>query len=195
METRSYSRYILVVLCVAIVCTALILVALNAFTNTEKLVLPGGVTTNDDTVIAAYKAGFDSAQNKYEAGALLAASDRTNVLSGPVEDASASKLLVMQKNLAIDSEISGISDRREVLITENTKFYRETPKEVDVFTKEQAAYDASEPDESVGPPSPTIKTAIRLADIKTGDMVRVTTVEENIIGAESMTASEIVVTQ
>jgi hypothetical protein len=188
---RSYSRYILVVLCVSIVMTAIVLVALNAYTKSKTIPTPA---LQDDSA-DAYRAGFAAAKARFEQYGLNVLAGQNNVLIGDVKSVSSAALVVTQENLMTDEIVSGVSNDRTVRVTAETAIVQETPKPAAQFEKEQDAFSKLPPGTATEPPNPTVRTMIRLADIKNGDRVRVTASEPDITTLESVNALEIVVTK
>jgi hypothetical protein len=192
---RSYSRYLLVVLCVAITCTALILVALNAYSNSKKTPLgyTSGTVPSDQAIADSYRNGFETAMERFQKYGLGVQGD-AHILIGTVQQNSGGKLIVLQENLMTDALVSGVSDDREVIITACTKITRATKKSAAQFAAEQDAFAKLPPSPNTQPPSPTTQTSIKISDIKIGDVVAVTAKEADITNAASLTATDIVVT-
>lgn len=187
---RSYSRYLLVVLCLSIVCTAIILIALNTYTVSKRGNV-GLVSTSSDTqIVDAYKEGFEAARSRF-AQYGLGVIGETNILIGRVQSTSGGKLIVSQENLMTDALVSGISDDREVAITGSSKITRSTAKSTTQLAAEQEAFAKLPPSPSLQPPLPTIQSTIRVSDIKVGDRVIVTAQENDITALGSVTAVSI----
>lgn len=188
---RSYSRYLLVVLCVAIVATAVVLVALNAYTNSRHQDAYATAPL-DDAEGNAYRDGFEAAKQRFEQYG-LGINDDTQTLVGSVQNVSGGKIRVLQENLMADALMSGVSDEREVTISASTKISRETKKPEAQFSAEQEAFMKLAPSPTTQPPAPSVVTSIRLSDIKPGDRLRITAQEKDVTLLPLITATEIVV--
>lgn len=185
---RSYSRYLLVVLCVSITVTAVVLVALNAYANSKRPA-PSG-PASDQEITTAYRAGFNAARERLTKYGFGAPSD-TQTLTGTVRSVSGGKLIVSQENLMTDALISGITDDREVTTTASTKITRDVQKPAAQFQAEQEAFAKLPPSPSLQPPTATIKSTIRISDINVGDHVTISAQESDITMLPSITAASI----
>lgn len=185
----------LVVLCVAVVCTALILVGLNAYSTPQNGMLgnTGGSQASDEEISEAYRSGFETAKQRFEKYGLGVQGD-SHILVGTVQRNSGGKLIVLQENLMTDALVSGVSDDREVTTTASTKIMRVTQKSATQFAAEQDAFAKLPPSPNTQPPTPTLQSQIKISDIKIGDVVTVTAKETDITNALSITAELIVVT-
>lgn len=193
---RSYSRYLLVVLCVAIIVTATILVALNAYTGTNRMGGLSSITsaiTGEGDTIEGYRAGFAAAKQRYEQYGLNAFSGQTNVVIGSVEGTGGQSIVVKQENLMTDQIVSGVPDDRIVLIGSDTVIVRETAKPEAQLIAEQQAFANLPAGTATEPPYPAVRTVVGFADIKTGDRVRVMTLEADVTQVEEVSATEIII--
>jgi hypothetical protein len=187
---RSYSRYLLVVLCVSIIVTATVLVALNAYTRSHLTASP--VPLSDDTT-DAYRAGFAAAKEKYESYGLSTLTGQRNILIGRVQSVDAGMIIVRQENLLTDEIVSGVSNDRIVAIDRGTSLVRETQKSPEKLQQEQAAFAALPP--GTDPPQAVVRVTASIQDIHAGDLVRVTASETDVTDLESVHATEIVVSR
>jgi len=170
METRSYSRYVLVVLCIAIVFTALVLVALNAYTNSQGQSDLFPPTQHDNTVQPALQQTPTPGQ--------------TDILFGTVTAKSSTQLTVSQESSAKSFT---------VLLTSDTRYVRETAKSAAQLQAEQTAFQKAAPGSAL-PPAPTTRATISAGDIKQGDHIRIVTKEQDLERI-SVTALEVVAIQ
>lgn len=178
-------------LCVSVVGTALILVALNAWMN------PGGISSrktllseiSDEGIEAAYAEGYNAARDRFRTAAFISFDPSIKQLTGTVVKNGSGKLVVKQTNLDTDPVVDGVSDERTVKLAADAKVYKETPKTSEQMNKELASFNTEK--EGVEPPSPYTRTSIKLSDIPTGATVRVTT-DSPVRLLEQITATEIV---
>jgi hypothetical protein len=182
---KSLSRYILVILCVSVVFTALILVALNAYVTNKQLSNP-----NDETFLGTafstfsyedgYKDGYNSARTKF-----AVMSPEQFSITGLVKNKTNNGFELLGENLYTDETVDGISDQRTILITTSTKIVKITslsPEEFDAQATKSI---------STGiPPVPYTEQEISLLDIEEGFRVTVVS-NEDVSYSETIEASKI----
>lgn len=179
MEPRSYSRYLLTVLCCSVVVTALILVILNA-----RYGQPKTSTSSSEGVLAqeqdaAYAQGYEAArQELIELGNAPPVNER--IMSGTARSIQRDQLMVGE---------------RTVKFSNQTVVYKETLKSDEVFQKEIQAFSkslasqTSQPDSQ--PPTRTIRTQITADVIPAGARVTVTA-KDPIRSSQTIEAAQIV---
>ncbi|MFA5185534.1 MAG: hypothetical protein WC551_03540 [Patescibacteria group bacterium] len=172
----SASRYILVTLCVILVVTAFILIALNAFNLESRLgvkVLPGASSAQ---LKEQYTKGYLAAREKYKN--MCPVIGRTgNSIGGTVESVSGNTIKLKQNTFDTDVNVDNVSDIRTVTVTSATKIELATRKSDEAFAKEMEAFKPST-DKPASPPSPSIVTTAKISDIKAGDNIIVTSDKE-----------------
>lgn len=196
MHTKitSYSRYILVVLCVSVVFTTIALIALNAAFQQRnfgsKLQLSSSGSTDNDLQMA-FGSGYQAArQNLMDKGLLIGELD-PKYLTGVVTKNDDSGLFVMQTSLDSVPAVDGVEDERQIIISPTTKFYSETSKSSEDFARELEAYAKISLTENSNPaPLPVIKKAATLTDIKVGDKVKILS-EQSVRFAPLIQATQI----
>jgi hypothetical protein len=176
---RSYSRYLLVVLCVSVVITGLALVAINAYMTSQPKA-DGQASSSDEDLVEAYRSGFNAAREKIQSQGLLLLSGEKNILVGSVVEVSPDRLSVKQENLLVDPLADGVPDEREVVIDSDTTLFRQS-----------VAAPVADPGATA--PQPVERIPASRADISIGTRVRVIAKEENIQLLETIHAKEIIV--
>ncbi len=174
----SASRYILVTLCIILVITAFILIALNAFNLESRLgvkVLPN-LNPSSAQLKEQYTKGYLAAREKYKN--MCPVIGRTgNSIGGTVESISGNTIKLKQNTFDTDVNVDNVSDIRTVTVTSATKIELATRKSDDAFAKEMEAFKPST-DKPASPPSPSIVTTAKISDIKAGDNIIVTSNKE-----------------
>jgi hypothetical protein len=184
-QPRSYSRYILVALCIAVVFTALILVALNAWMKQ-----PGSSFGFKDRYQDGYVQGCKDTRERLLTAGLLRRDPDPKALVGIVVSVGKDSLVVKQTNLDTNPIVDNVPDERNVLVASSTKIIRRVWKSREVYEKEQQEFIASgAPPEKM--PVPITEDTISHADIKAGDHVAVTTVED-IRLLETVNATQVI---
>lgn len=193
METNSHStsRYILVVLCVAVVGTSLVLVALNALVKQpgSKLAFQSGASLTScpaGDATTAYKNGYNAAREKLRASGLLTTPVSNNILSGTVVAVGTDTLTVKQNNLDTDPIADGIPDERIVTVAAGTPIYFDTIKTAFEMQRELAALKPGTP-----PPVASTRTMAKLSDIQVGQTVYVES-KQDVRLLSSIPATQIV---
>lgn len=194
----SLSRYILVILCVSIVFTALVLIILNSWVQNKRLSQgTSGIPAIDQVLFGqsfedGYKAGYLAARSKYQRIAPLPEGMTIMGLSGTVESINDKQLLVLAENLDVDEIVDGVSLKRTVMVNEQTKFLLRTPLSPEEQSKQIEAWSRNTGD--VPPPLPYTEKIISIKDIKVGQGVSITA-DEDIKLKESFTATEVILYQ
>lgn len=187
-QPRSTSRYILVALCVVVVFTALVLVALNAWMKQG-----GGLSVVADRYQEGYVKGYTDARDDLRAHGLLMASVETRMFSGTVVSVGDGSLVVKQTSLDTNPTIDKVPDERSVSVASSTKVYRRTEKDPAVLEKEMKAFQGeSRNNPDAVPPESLIKTAMKLSDISVGTKVVITS-DVDVRLLANITATEVVV--
>lgn len=195
----SLSRYILVILCVSIVFTALILIILNSWVQNKRLSSGGGsgIPAIDQVLFGqsfedGYKAGYLSARSKYQRMAPLPEGMQIMGLSGLVESVNDKQLVVMAENLDVDEIVDGVSLKRTAMVNEQTKFFLRTPLPLEEQSKQIEAWSRQSGD--IPPPLPYTEKNITIKDIKAGQNISITA-DEDIRLKVSFTAKEVILYQ
>jgi hypothetical protein len=167
-QPRSHSRYILVVLCVIVVSTAVVLVGLNAWMQQF------GTAPVKDKYTEGYVKGYSDARERLLAAGLIMRPIEANVLTGSVVSVGKDFLIVRQTNLDSSPIVDSVPDERTVLVTSSTKILSRTMKTREVMDKEIVAFLASgrPPDEM---PLADTQVIVPLSGITVGASVIITT--------------------
>lgn len=177
MKITSYSRYILVILCVSVVFTALVLIALNAAfqqwsvgSNNQTAV----IDYTDSALQDAFSSGYQAArQNLMDKGLLIGEID-PKYFTGVVTKNDDSGLFVMQTSLDSVPAVDGVEDDRQIIISSTTQIYSETAKSNEDFARELEAYASAPVTEKAAPaPLPVVIKSAKLSDLKVGDRVKI----------------------
>lgn len=178
----SKSRYILTALAIILVITAFILVGLNAL-NLDRLRVPS-LTKGGQDAQAAYVNGYLAARKKYQAMCPFA-TQTTLGFSGTVQQVSGNSLKVSADSLDTDPTVDGVDDVRTVTLAANATIQRNIPKSEADLARESSASPTL-------PPSTSTLTAIKLADIKKGDKISVTSATDVRLAATVIATSLVV---
>ncbi len=191
----SLSRYILVILCISIVFTALVLIILNSWVQNKRLSAGSlGIPAIDQVLFGqsfedGYKAGYQAARSKYQRMAPMPEGVITQNLNGHIQSIGSEQLVVLADNLDVDEIVDGVSNKRTVVITTTTKiFFRqglppeEHMRQIEDWNKNRS---------SDLPPIPYTEKLISLKDLSEGQTVSVTAAED-IRLLSSFNATEIV---
>ncbi|MBI4139020.1 hypothetical protein HY479_02610 [Candidatus Uhrbacteria bacterium] len=186
MEIKSYSRYLLTVLCVAVVITTLVLVGLNAWLTQPSGLSLNGLGFNPDAERqAGYKEGYNAARDRLSTAGLCALPVESTVLTGSVMAVEQGLVIVVQESLDTDPLADGVPDERVVRIGPETKIFIQKEASPDELAAASATPDTA--------PIPVGRTAAKWTDIPTeGGRVRVSA-NEDIRLKEEFTAREIVI--
>jgi hypothetical protein len=164
-QPRSASRYILVALCVVIVFTALVLVAMNAWMKQ-----PGNPIATTDRYQEGYSKGYSDARERLRSAGLLSAPSETNILNGTVLSVGNGSIVVKQTNLDTDPTVDQVPDERTITITSSTKIYQRVLKDPAVLDTELREFEKSGASGSAVP-DPYIQTVINFSEIPVGAKV------------------------
>lgn len=189
---KSLSRYILVVLSVSVVLTALIIVALNAYVTNKRLADGSGNGFLDTAMSGlsyeeGYKAGYNAAREKFS----ITPKQITSIV-GQVSEIGTNEVIVKAQNLDTDEMVDGISDLRTVVISTSTELLVKRNLTDQEMANEMAKWNASSKQEA--PPLPFVLEKAELADLSSTSTVTVTA-EEDIRYAETFTASRFIINQ
>lgn len=195
-QQSSLSRYILVVLCAAVVFTTLVLVILNTWMKTERLTGVPAIdqVLNGQSYEDGYKDGFLAAREKFTKSPPLPQNVEIKMVSGEIKTIGQDGLTMLVTSLDTDPLVDGVSDTRTVAITKDTKIIKRvmlTPEEMNKRTQAWAAEGAKK---GTPPPAPFTDMAIKLSDLKVGMQISVTS-DESLRLLESFTATTIVINQ
>jgi len=189
-QPRSTSRYILVALCIVVVFTALVLVALNAWMKSS-----GNPLAAADRYQEGYSKGYSDAREHLRTLGMIIEPADTRSFSGSVVSVGSGSLVVKQTSLDTDPIIDKVPDERNVTVASSTKIYRRTEKDPAVLEKEMRAFEADvKENPNAVPPESLIKTDMKLSDINVGAKVVITSASEVRL-ASTIVATEVVVVQ
>ncbi len=171
MELKLFqSRYVLTLLAVILVITALILIALDALQLDKRFSQQTG-QSSQSVARQAYIKGYLAARKNYQALCPLANLE-VRQFTGAVTEISDKSLKVLQQSLDTDSLVDGVDAVRTVVITPTTVLQRVEAKPLDQIEKDLTAARTSSR-EAVLPPSLYIRTLIKLSDIQVGQRISV----------------------
>lgn len=195
----SLSRYILVILCVSVVFTALILIVLNSWVQNKRLSSGSGsrIPAIDQVLFGqsfedGYKAGYLAARSKYQRMSPMPEGMPVMGLSGQVESVNSNQLVIMAENLDVDEIVDGVSLKREAMLDEQTRFLARTPLSPEEQIRQMEVWSRNAGDSP--PPLPYTEKIITVKDIKAGQVVSVMA-EEDIKLKESFIAKEVIIYQ
>jgi hypothetical protein len=177
---KSLSRYILVVLSISVVLTALVIVALNAYVTNKKLADPSNESFLNTAFSSfsyedGYSDGYSVAREKFS----LAPPNVSNI-SGKVTSKNDDSFQILGENLYTDEQVDGVSDKRKIVVTSDTIIKKITP-----LTPEEFDLAFNKSINSGTPPLPYTETEVSLMDIEEGTLV-------NIIANEDVTYAEVI---
>ncbi len=188
MQTRSISRYILVVLCVSVVTTTIVLIGLNAFMNNTTRSPQSAPIANE-----GYVQGFMAARERFKTMTHYGILPNQNtILVGKVLEATSDHLLVQQQTLDTDPRVDGVQDERTITLEGDGKAYQETTKHPDQLKTELQLFHANQmPQPNMVPPTASTLTPIALSDIPVGAIVRISS-HTDIRLSPAISATEII---
>lgn len=190
----SLSRYILVILCVAIVFTALVLIVLNSIVQNKRLSgLKSGIPAIDQIMTGqsyedGYRAGYKAAREK--GGFLMPTPTGAPVLSlsGTIESVSADKVVFKVLSMDTDELVDGVSSSRTAVIATSTQILVrkylnqvELAKQMEQTSKNKALA------------VPYMENTGKTTDLKPGQDIAVTA-KEDIGLKDEFTVAQIIVT-
>jgi hypothetical protein len=190
---KSLSRYILVVLSISVVLTALVIVAMNAYVNNYRL-------SNDsdsfiDSTLSSfsynqgYKDGYNAARDKFH---FAPAEIRT--ISGKIIETTANSLTIDAINLDTDEFVDGVSNVRKVELTGTTKFFRRTALSEAEFDQAMSAWRSTGATKNEPLPSSFTDEEISVSDLQTDQNIVINS-NQDIRLMETFTAESIVVVE
>jgi hypothetical protein len=185
MDYRSStSRYILTALAIILVVTSFILVGLNALNLQQRLQVPSLTSTGGQDTQAAYVSGYLAARKKYQNLCPITAQAQMG-FAGTVQAISGTGLKVKAENLDTDLTVDGVDDVRVVSLAANATIQKSVQKtEAQLATELKADHNT--------PPLAVTLTSMRLADIKLGDRVFVSSLSDVRL-VQTIVASSIIV--
>ncbi|MCI0478929.1 hypothetical protein L0Y59_00075 [Candidatus Uhrbacteria bacterium] len=155
-------------LCIAVVGTALVLVALNAWMNQQ-----GGNAIFKDRYTDGFKEGYTEARQRMAGAGCILNPEGPNRLRASVKAVLEDSLIVEQMSLDTHPDVDRVSDERTVTISPETKIVRYTDKSGEQLAQEMRAYVLEQADSTQAPPSPFIEETLSLSDIKAGDVISI----------------------
>jgi len=195
MNTQgSLARYILVVLCISIVFTTLVLIALNAWTTNNKLSLMSLNTQSTEQPVGGrsyedgYRAGYNAAREKLKNKPPIIGP--SFYITGQIVSIGNNLLTVKETNLDTDEIVDGVSDIRTVNITTSTKIVLR--QQIDQKTFQSQMNDWQKSSHNTPPPLPFTEKNIAFSDLKVDHQVSVRA-NEDIRLADKFDALQVVV--
>jgi len=177
-----------VILCVAVVGTALILIALNAWMKQ-----PGSPLAVIDRYQVGYEQGYNDAREQLRTTGLLLPSEETRSFNGTIVSVGDGSLVVRQTSLDTNPRVDDVPDERTVIVTSSTKVVRQTDKDSVDLEKELKAYDAAvKTDPEIPMPDAVVSTDMKLSDIPVDARVTVYA-DEDVRLLEQVVATRVVV--
>lgn len=193
-KQTSISRYILVILSISIVFTALVLIALNAWVQNKRLATSGtdivGQIFSNQGYENGYRAGYLAAREKYSKIAPLPAGAVVTSLTGTVTKVAADQISLTVKNLDTNEFIDNVSNDRTALVNASTTVVLRTFLTAEEQAKQLEKWGRS--GSKNAPPLPYTEKNIKLSDLTVGQSV-VVVADQDIRLKESFTATQIVV--
>ena len=189
---KSLSRYILVVLSISVVLTALIIIALNAYVNNARLSSDNGFIDSARSSFSynqGYKDGYNTARDKFYFGPT-----EFNTIVGKIIEVTPNGLIINASNLDTDEFVDGVSNVRKVEITAETKIFRRTALSEAEFDRAMATWRASGMAKNDPIPSSFTDKEISISDLQ-ADQTVVINANQNIRLLETFTAESIVVVE
>jgi hypothetical protein len=187
---KSLSRYILVVLSVSVVLTALVIVAINAYVNNARL--SSGSNSFIDSTLSSfsynqgYKDGYNAARDRFNIMPL-----EIRAINGEIIDITNDSVTINAVNLNTDEFVDDISNLRKAIINEDTKIFARTALSEEDFDKQLSAWRSTGAMQGNPPPTGFTQTEIKLSDLKVGDTA-VLTANQDIRLMETFTAESVV---
>lgn len=193
-NSSSLSRYILVILCVAIVFTALVLIVLNSIVQNKRLSgLKSGIPAIDQIMTGqsyedGYRAGYKAAREKGGFSMPTPTGAPVLSLSGTIESVSADKVVFKVLSMDTDEFVDGVSSSRTALIATSTQILvRKYLNQVELAKQmEQTA-------KNKGLPIPYTEKTGTTTDLRPGQDIAVMA-KEDIGLKDEFTVTQIIVT-
>lgn len=187
---KSLSRYILVVLSVSVVLTALIIVAINAYVNNARLSSDDGFidsTLSSFSYNQGYKDGYNAARDKFHFAPV-----EIRTINGTIIETTSNSLTINAINLDTDEFVDGVSNIRKAELTAETKFFSRTALSEEEFDKAMSAWRSSGATRGESPPSGFTDKEISASDLQAGQNI-VINADQDIRLMETFTALSVVV--
>lgn len=167
-KNSSASRRVLVILALLLFIVALVLVIVSSITpSTKKKIAFGGSSYADGYKVAreqAYRSGL--------------AKMMSSSVTGIVESVSSDSIKI-KTNLFVDERVDGVGQVRTIKVDQSAKIEKQIQKDQKAFAEEQSAYMEKmknfdpEKDKAMMSPLPYETKALKLSDLKQGDMVTI----------------------
>ncbi|MFZ6015142.1 MAG: hypothetical protein ACOYUZ_02180 [Patescibacteria group bacterium] len=190
-NAKSLSRYILVVLCVSVVFTAIILVALNAYVQNKRISQGdnGFLETAFETLTYedGYRKGYEEARKEFST-----IPDEIFTLTGAVTITDDANIYFIPQNTGTNEFVDGIPETRIAELAEDTKIYKRAPLTTEELDKALADWRRSGAEGN--PPAPFVDEELTINEIAAGQTISVTA-DTNIKELESFIAKEIILIQ
>lgn len=179
----SLSRYILVILCVSIVFTALTLIVLNSWVQNKRLSdltsnVPGLNQLTGKTFEDGYKAGYLAAKEKYRSVPPTPEGVAVLSLMGTINSVDGQQLSVTATSLDTDPTVDGVPNERTIVVSTSTSIVLRTNLSAQDFTKKMEEWNKSEDKTKVTPPTPYTEKSLSISDLKPGQTISVTSNED-----------------
>ncbi len=187
---KSLSRYILVVLSVSVVLTALIIVAINAYVNNVRLSSDNGFidsTLSSFSYNQGYKDGYNAARDRFNIMPL-----EVTAISGEIIDITGDSVTINAVNLNTDEFVDDISNLRKATISEDTNISARTALSEEDFDKAMTAWRASGASQGLPPPAGFTDKEAQFSDLQVGQNITITA-NQDIRLEETFTAVSVVV--
>ncbi len=196
IQQGSLSRYILVVLCIAVVFTTLVLIALNSWVKNREL---SGIPAIDQVLSGqtyedGYKAGFMAAREKFSIKPPMPANIEVKMVNGEIQALSNDSMEVLVTSLDTDPTVDGVSDTRTVAIDKNTKIEKRINLQPEEINKRMADWSQDGAKKGEIPPLPYTLVPVKLSDLKVGMEITISS-DESLRLAESFLAKSIMVNE
>ena len=191
----SYSRYVLVVLCIAVAFTAFILVILNTWSNHKTFTF--GIPAVDQvmqgqTYEDGYKAGYQAARQKLSTRPPLPPGTPVTTANGTITSVNAVSLTMVVDSLDTDELVDGVSDTRTVNIATSTAIILRTNLSIQDMEKQMTTWREDGMKKNQPPPAPYKESHLNIADLKPGQTITVVT-SNDLRLQSSFTATKILI--
>ena len=176
----SLSRYILVILCVSIVFTALTLIVLNSWVQNKRLAtLTSGVPgLTGKTFEDGYKTGYLAAKDKYRIIPQRPEGTPVMELSGTINSINNQQFVVTATNLDTDPTVDGVPNERTILIATSTSIVIRTNLTAEEFSKKMDEWSKSPDRLKSAPPAPYTEKTVAISSLQPGQTVSITSGED-----------------
>ncbi|MDF1496942.1 MAG: hypothetical protein P1P90_02685 [Patescibacteria group bacterium] len=188
---KSLSRYILVILSVSVVVTALVIVALNAYVSNKKLSESNNGTFLNNALSSfsyddGYKDGYNAAREKFNI-----APSELRAITGTVQSITPNSLKLEAINLDTDEFVDGVSNVRTALITSSTKVLHRSNLSGEELGSAMQKWQNNPGDNP--PPLPYTEKEVTVSEISEGSAVTVIS-KNDIRFSQSFDADQIIIT-